>query len=176
MGVFVVARGDAAKILESSGHALDDIAVTGTIFIESMERFPIDLVGNDRPDLAPLEPGAPVVGVASLVGKKKAGVGQMFGQHDRTRDIGRLSGCQIESQGAAVLIAYGMDLGVAPALGAANGLNSSPPFPPPAQRCAGRVPLSSDPSRLRKTRLLILEKAASGACPQIRLLKNAYFA
>jgi hypothetical protein len=58
------------------------------------------------------------------------------GEHDGTRDIGGLAGRQVERQRSAMLIAYGVDLGVAASLGAADGLRRSPPFPPPAERCA----------------------------------------
>ena len=60
----------------------------------------------------------------------------MTGEHNRARDIGGLTGRQVERQRSAMLIAYGVDLGVAATLGAADGLRRSPPFPSPAERCA----------------------------------------
>ena len=52
------------------------------------------------------------------------------------KTIGLENGRQIEGQGPAMFVTQGMDLGVSAAFGAADGLSRSPPFPPPAQRCA----------------------------------------
>ena len=59
-----------------------------------------------------------------------------LGKHDGAFDVGGLAGREIEGQGPAMFVAQGMDLGVASALCAADGLSRGPPFPPPAQRCA----------------------------------------
>lgn len=77
-----------------------------------------------------------MIRVVGFVGDEIAGLRKMLGKHDGAGDVGGLAGSQIEGQRTAMAIAYGMDLGVASALGAADGLNRSPPFPPPAQRCA----------------------------------------
>jgi len=77
-----------------------------------------------------------VIGIVGFVGKQVAGPRQMVGEHDRTLDVGGLAGGEIEGQWPAMFVAQGMDLGVSAALGAADGLSRSPPFPPPAQRCA----------------------------------------
>ena len=66
------------------------------------------------------------------------------GRATYTSDDGGLAGRQVEGQGAAMLVAYGMDLGVASALCAADGLSRSPPFAPPAQRCALTGVLSTE--------------------------------
>ena len=79
-------------------------------------------VGNDRLDVPALQPGSPVVGVVGFVGQEVTGIGQVTGQHNGARDIGGLTGRQVERQRSAMLIAYGVDLGVATALGAADGL------------------------------------------------------
>ena len=47
---------------------------------------------------------------------------EVTGEHNRARDIGGLTGRQVERQRSAMLIAYGVDLGVAASLGAADGL------------------------------------------------------
>ena len=77
-----------------------------------------------------------MVGVIGLVGEQVARPGQMAGEHDGALDVSGLPGCQIEGQGPALFVAQGMDLGVSSAFSATDGLSRSPPFPPPAQRCA----------------------------------------
>ena len=135
-GVLIVARGDASEVLEASEHALDDVAMAVTLSIEGVGLVPVGPVGDDRLDASALQPSPPMIRVVCLVGEKVTGVGQAPGEHDGAGDVGGLAGGEIERQGTAMGVAYGMDLGVAPALGAADGLNRSPPFPPPAQRCA----------------------------------------
>lgn len=104
----------------------------------------VDPVGNNRLDAQLLELGTIVVCVISLVSQQEPSIGQMICQHDRTGDVGGLTGCQIECQGTAIFITYGVNLGVSPAFCATDGLNKSPPFPPPAQRCALTWVLSID--------------------------------
>ena len=72
----------------------------------------------------------------TIAAKQVAGPRQMVGEHDRTLDVGGLAGGEIEGPGPAAFVAQSMDLGVSAAFGAANGLNRSPLFPPPAHRCA----------------------------------------
>ena len=134
-GVFVVSGGDAAEVLEASEHALDCVAVPVAGFIKIMELLAVGLVGNDGLDAAAYEPSTPMIGIVGLVGEQVAGVGEAISQHHGARDVGDLAGREIEGEGSAAVVAQGVDLGVAPALGAADGLNRSPPFPPPAQRC-----------------------------------------
>ena len=64
---------------------------------------------------------------------------------------------------AAVLIAYGADLGVAPSFGATDGLNGSPPFPPPAQRRALTSVLSTEISSGVPAKLAV--NSANGYSP-----------
>ena len=94
----------------------------------------IGLVGDDRLDISAYEPGPPVVRVIGFVGEQIPRWRKVIGEHHGSGDVGSLAGCQIEGQGAAILIAYGVDLGIAPTFGAPDGLSRSPPFPPPAQR------------------------------------------
>ena len=75
-----------------------------------------------------------MIGIVGLVGKQVARPRQMVGEHDGALDVGGLPGGEIEGQWPAMFVAQGMDLGVASALCAADGLSRSPPFPPPAQR------------------------------------------
>ena len=96
--------------------------------------LPVGFVRDDRQDAPRFQIAAPVIGVIGFVSEQVAGVWQGCAQHDSALDIGGLAGCQIESQRAAMFIAYGVDLGVAASFCAANGLSRSPPFPPPAQR------------------------------------------
>jgi len=77
-----------------------------------------------------------VVGIVALVGDQITGIRQAFREHHGTGDVGSLTRRQIECQGVAMRVSDGVDLGVAASLGAADGLNRSPPFPPPAQRRA----------------------------------------
>ena len=117
-------------------HALDDIAVAITPSCEGMGLFAIDLVGDDRSDAPAFQPRPPMVGVIGLVGEEISRGGQVIGEHDRALDVGGLPWCQVEGERAAVGVTYGVDLSVTAAFGAANRLSRSPPFPPPAQRCA----------------------------------------
>lgn len=57
--------------------------------------------------------------------------------------VAELSGRDDESDRPASAVDNGVDLGGAPAPGAAYGLGESPPFPPPAQRWALAWVLSS---------------------------------
>ena len=77
-----------------------------------------------------------MIGIVGLVGKQVARPRQMVGEHDGALDVGGLAGGEIEGQGPAAFVAQGMNLGVSASFGAAYGLSRSPPFPPPAQRCA----------------------------------------
>ena len=52
----------------------------------------VTLVGNDRLDVPPLQPGSPVVGVLSFVGQEVPGIGEVTGEHSGARDIGCLTG------------------------------------------------------------------------------------
>lgn len=63
-----------------------------------------------------------MVGVVGFVGQEVPGVGQVIGAHNGARDIGGLTGRQVERQRSAMLIAYGVDLGVAASLDAVDGL------------------------------------------------------
>ncbi len=104
----------------------------------------IGLVGDDRLDFSPYEPSPPVIRVICLVGEQISCWRKVIGEHHGSGDVSSLAGRQIEGQGAAVLIAYCVDLGVAPTFGATDGLNRSPPFPPPAQRWALMWVLSTE--------------------------------
>ena len=75
-----------------------------------------------------------MIGVIGFIGQEVTGIRQTRAQHDGALDVGGLTGGQVERQGAAMLVAYGVDFGVAASLGEADGLSRSPPFPPPAQR------------------------------------------
>ena len=75
-----------------------------------------------------------MVGVIGLIGQQITGTGQTRTQHDRPLDVGGLAGGEIERQRTAMLIAYGVILGVAASFREANGLSRGTPFPPPAQR------------------------------------------
>ncbi len=72
----------------------------------------------------------------TIAAKQVAGPRQMVGEHDSALDVGGLAGDEIEGQGPAAFVAQGMNLGVSASFGAAYGLSRSPPFPPPAERCA----------------------------------------
>ena len=122
VGVFVVSGGDAAKVLEAPEHTLNDVSVSISFSVEGMALLAVTVVGNYRLDVPALQPGSPVVGVVGFVGQEVTGIGQATGEHNRARDIGGLTGRQVERQRSAMLIAYGVDLGVAASLGAADGL------------------------------------------------------
>ena len=75
-----------------------------------------------------------MISIVGLVGEQITCCGQMLGEHHRAGDVRGLAGRQVESQRAALFVAYGVNLGVAASFCATDGLNRSPPFPPPAQR------------------------------------------
>jgi len=127
-----------------------------------MRLFAVHLVGDDRLDVVAQQTGAPVVGVIGLVGEKVSRPRQMRGEHDGALDVGGLAGREIEGQGPAMFVAQGMDLGVASALCAADGLSRGPPFPPPAQRCALTWVVSMETCSGVPARLSV--KAASRYC------------
>ena len=89
---------------------------------------------DDRLDTPRFQIVPPMIGVIGFIGQEVTGIRQTRAQHDGALDVGGLTGGQVERQGAAMLVAYGVDFGVAASLGEADGLSRSPPFPPPAQR------------------------------------------
>jgi len=94
----------------------------------------VRLVGDNRAYLAALELGTPMICIIGFIGEQILGCWQMFGEHHRARDVGGLTGCQVENQRTALFVTYSVNLGVSTSFCATDGLSRSPPFPPPAQR------------------------------------------
>ena len=136
MGETVVSGGDSAEVLEAAEHALDGIAF-------SVERGrkaglpPAVGLGRDvRCGALGFDLSTHGVAVIGFVAQKEVAFRHELQQGLGRGAIGHLAAGQQEGDRAAVLVAERVDLGAAPASGAAYGLGALPPFPPAAQRCA----------------------------------------
>ena len=127
-------RCDTTEVLEASEHAFNDITAPVSDFVERMRCPSIGPVRDDRLVTPRFQIAPPMNGVIGFIGQEVTGIRRTRAPHDGARDVGGLTGGRVERQGAAMLVAYGVDLGVAASLGGADGLRRSRPFPPPAQR------------------------------------------
>ena len=134
LGEFVVARGDAAPVLETAEGALNDIALPIRHGIERMSALPGRIVGDDR--LAPAPPQPRSEGITVVGRIRQAALGSQVGDQGR-RDgyIALMPRADEQPTGAPSRIDGGMEFGRAAPPRPANGLVMRPPFPPAADRC-----------------------------------------
>jgi hypothetical protein len=133
-GELVVSGGDPAKVLEAAEAALDDVAALVGALAERMDDNAIGFVGDHRRCAALDDLGAQPVAVVALVGEKLRHEWRERQDIGRRGNVGILAGRQVKDDRPAERIAQPVDLGRAPAAGAADGLILLPPFPPEAQR------------------------------------------
>jgi hypothetical protein len=143
-GEFVISGCDASEILKTAEAALDDVATFVGPFVEAVQMDTVGLVGNDGPRAALDDFGTQIVAIVAFIGKQPAHSRGQGENIRRRRDVGILTGREMESMWSAERIAQGMDFGRAAPTRSADRLPAFPPFPPLAERCAFIDVLSSD--------------------------------
>ena len=133
-GELVVARGDAAEVLEPAKGAFDNVAGLIGDRVEGMAINAGDLVGNDGDGAARSQQAAQVIGIIALVADKAAGRRRRRDQGASAGDVGDLTAGQEDGVRPAAGIDERVDLGRAPAAAAADRLVAFPPFAPEAER------------------------------------------
>jgi len=83
-----------------------------------------------------------VAGVIAFVGKQTLAGEHLGDQWPRHDNILAMAWAELKVDETTGGVYEGMDLGRAPAVGAADLLDLGPPFPPPAERCALTAELS----------------------------------
>ena len=96
--------------------------------------FAVRLRGDDRRGSALDQPGAQGVAIVALVGDQILRGRDGIDRLDCDLGIMRVARRQQEDVRAALLVADGMELGVASAFGDADTMSQGPPFAPPAVR------------------------------------------
>lgn len=139
----VVSGGDAAPILETTEHSLDDVAAAVELRVEGAGVLSRRIIRNDRECAALDEVLAKTARVIGAVGGERPCGGGLGEENERSADISELSGCHLEGDETALRVADGVDFGRAPPAGAADPLFILPPFPPAAERWALAVVESS---------------------------------
>ena len=133
-GKFVVARCDAAKVLEAAEAAFDDVSPFVSSPVEAMAHNAIGFVWNDGLCSTPGDFGAESVAVVTFVGEERAHL-RRFSQHVGCNgDVGVLAWRQVQNDRSTLRIAQSMDFRRASATRSADGLRVLPPFPPEALR------------------------------------------
>lgn len=143
-GEFVVSCCEASEVLKAAEAALDNVATFVGLFVEAMQMDTVGLVGNDGLCTALDDFGTQIVAIVGFIGEQPA---HSRGQGEDIRccrNVGSLTGREMESMGSAERIAQRMDFGRAAPARAADRLRAFPPFPPLAERCALTDVLSSD--------------------------------
>ena len=133
---FVVSGCQAAAVFEAAEHALYGIA--GFVEAPAEAAFP-DPVGfwrDVRDGALLLDQVADAVAVVSAVGMDDAVRRQTGQKMLRCLAVGVLARCQQEGERSALAVGERVDLGVASAAADADRLDTSPPFPPAAERWA----------------------------------------
>ena len=132
----VVTGRDAAPVLEAAEGAFDEVSSFVGGAIEGVETLTGRVVGNDgqRPALA--QELAERVAVVGGVGGTAAAWRKLSKKLSGRPHVADLSRRHLDGDGAPERVADGVDLGRAPAAGAADSLRFRPPFPPAAERCA----------------------------------------
>lgn len=120
MGASVVAHGDAPPVLEAAEHDLDFVAlavedlVIGQLSAASWHGW--DTGG----DPALCQTGSEAVAVVATVGEQDLGVWQVRQEQGAADMVAALALGEQHQYGPALLVADGVQLGVQPALGAAD--------------------------------------------------------
>jgi len=132
----VVSGGDSAEVLETAEHALDGVAPPVEDGRKAVLPPPIGFGRNVRRGALGLDFSTEGIAVIAFVAMKDVGFRHEVQQGVGRRAIGHLAAGQEKGDRAALTVGQGVDLGGAPAPGAAYGLTEFPPFPPEAQRWA----------------------------------------
>ena len=133
-GELVVARCNAAKVLEAAEAPLDDVAPFVGAPVEAMAHDTVGFVGNNRLRATRRDLGSERIAVVTFVGKERAHR-RCLGQHVWCNgNVGVLTWGQVQNDWAALRIAQSVDFCRASATRSAYGLRVLPPFPPEALR------------------------------------------
>ena len=143
-GEFVVSGCNASEVLKAAEAALDDVTTFVGPLVEAVPMDAVGLVGNNGLCAALDNFGAEFVAIVALIGEQPAHSRGQGENVRRCRDIGILTGREMESMWSAERIAQRMDFGRAAPTRSADRLRAFPPFPPLAERCALIDVLSSD--------------------------------
>jgi hypothetical protein len=130
----VVSSCDAAKVLEATEAALDDISCLVCGRAEWVDNDTVGFVGDHRHCATIADVGAQGVAVIGFVGEE--------GGHERGKsqniwrggDVGGLAWGEVKDDRPAERIAQRMDFRRSTTARPADGLILFPPFPPEAQR------------------------------------------
>ncbi len=141
-GQLVIAGSDAAEVLESTEHALDEIALPVGDRIEGVEAFPRRIVRDYRQSAALDQKLTQAIAVVGGIGGTQPSRRQRRQESRRRSDVSELPCRYFESDGASAAIDDGTDFGGASAPRPTNRLRRRPPFPPPAERRTLAVVLS----------------------------------
>jgi hypothetical protein len=134
MGEAVVSRGDPAKILESTEHALDRVAITVKVGREAILPHSAGLWRDIGCRTLALDLATHGVGVIPLVAMQNLGGGDAVEQNVGSDTVRHLAAGQQERDRATEAIGQRVDFRRPPPTRAANRLAEFPPFPPEAQR------------------------------------------
>lgn len=134
VGELIVARGDAAEILQPTEHPLDRIAVAVEHAAERRLEASVALGRDVRDGAALVDGGAHGIGVVAAIGDHQHVWRQRPQQRLRRPAIGSLATGQQKGARPTLLVAQRMELGGASAAADADRLRPLPPFPPAAQR------------------------------------------
>ncbi len=132
----VISSGDSAEVLEAAEHALDGIALAVEDGREAVLPAPVGFGWDVRRGPFAFDLSTDGIAVIGFVAMQDIGFRHQLQEGVGRRAIGHLAAGQEEGDRAASAVGQGVDLGGAPASGAAYGLAEFPPLPPEAQRCA----------------------------------------
>ncbi len=134
MGETVVASCDPAKVLETSEHAFDGVALPIEIGREAALPAPVGLGRDIRGSALRLDLAAHRIAVIALVGVQDFGGADVVEQDIGGDAVGYLTASQQERDRAAEAVGQRVNFGRASAARAPDRLALLPPFPPEAQR------------------------------------------
>lgn len=135
-GELVVAGGDAAEVLETAEHRFDPPAIFGAAFIVLDRSLSVASTWNDRDRTLVAQGVSKPVCVVTAVGDQPLHALGFADEQVGTLDVVRVARRQDEAERPSEEINKGVYLRRPATARDANGLGSSPPFPPPEHRCA----------------------------------------
>jgi len=136
MSARFVACGDSAEVLETAEHALDEVSATIGVAVVGVWVIARGIARDDRLGSTLGQPVAQTCCIIGAVGQQLV-AGTTDGEQRRgAGEVMSIAGRQGEGDGAAAIVAQRMDFRRSPAARGANGMMTSPPFAPAAERCA----------------------------------------
>ena len=133
-GELVIARGDAAEVLEPSEATFDDVAALVGALVVPDALLAVGSARDDRLDFLVFEEGAKRIGIIAIVGREFLDAGDQADAFLRHDAIGGVARRQDQHPRAEKRIDDRVDFAVAAAFREPDRLKFGPPFPPLAQR------------------------------------------